>query len=1246
MKKSAILVLVLSLVSVIFNSYAQKETKHKISSSFGKKIVQADDGCQMPKIIEEIVTKRQDDTIYCLATEKKFGWQTPVGIITKEEAYKRAFCVRLSNKNNAGNFCSLELLGKGLTPIAGGLSMTISKFLPDSIVKASDYLQSCSNAHRLIEIPDYSGKHIIQERIYDVSNNLLGYILYNYNDNYSKIKDSYFGPNGLPVKIDESETSPYGVQLNSIYDKNGNDSILFLTTGNSVVPNKDDAYYWQCVHTYDEKGKAINIIRSLDINYLPMIDKYGNCGMYNILDRFNNDSISTFIDKNDNPITLPEASYDKNFINVSSVRFTNDYNLFKIKSFEYFNIDGNQCENILGTHKVVVEYDSLGNEILRQGFDLNNNLSPIDDSGVSKYSLVWDTIGNIIEYHQFDLNNKPVSKNGNNSSYYNRYDPDTKKLISQIGYIYNDSIEQEEIIYSFKYSPRVDSLLYYDKTSKVVNYDSLGRVTCIRFFDKFGMPDENTYCAVDSTEYIFNDAINKTINREFRANGLLQSEIITDSILYTKTFYLYNENGYKTDSYQQRYDIDWSLIGQTDCSEFGMPARAGGNAGVIYLYADVNRTFDGAFKSFEILDEFNEPDYLVNLYGSGEIYSSFGKNESRYQARILRDEFGNEISENDYKNLQNKLPKVMSIEVVDSLAYDLGFRDNDVILVYGDFSSNLEDIPTFYDFRRDWVLASILEADKISRMVVFRIEDAKNNIYGLVELKNLKGTLSQLGINAHIRYLTQRQKERIVSSIIDNKNSLTPILIDTDFKNTRISEGDNYILLAYTDMIRTVRDKPYAKQVTDPAVLLGACIKDRDLYWTMDSGEETDTFVSMLNSRNFNESRSPGMNMYFTTDLIQVKPLYLQDQGVYINWFDTKVSDDVYNTLLKLNKLSLEKIDSIKSKSPSFRSKDLIASWQTTQINSDTDYRQVTGNLNLKKNGKCEGKLYSYGKISFNEGDAIYQIEKDYLGVWQLADSLIRVDPYLEDNIKLTCVDLLGADEELKNRAIAYMNSICETNKEDLLNKMTYLGIPCSDDLFIHSMNKDSLYIDNGSEWPIVFSKATRTNKSSNIKKMKSRTNLQSKDKNKIQKNPLLIGNWEAGFPDVPGSLVTLFLNDDKSMSLTIHATIEQKLSETSVMSAVLSIKLGGEWDSFDNIIKFSNDLSLMVIDIDIDISGVSNDEAELIKPLLLKELNSQKEELAMSILKNNPFDGEMSVSEITYASFIMNGNKWIRKKD
>lgn len=1236
MKRTLLLAVVLSLFTVIFiNVYAGNDDNKNITSGFGAKIVKDKEKTVGKSVIMQDIPVQQDDTVYCLSTKKEYLWQTPVRIIPKEEAIKGTFSIRLSNKNKAGYFCNLEILGKDFKPLGTGATMTISDFLPDSVVASSDILQSLSALHRINVIPDYTGKRVLQERFYDVNNNLLGYIIHQYDD--IKANEIYFGPDGLPVKIAESASSPYGLRMNTVFDKQGNDSILFLTDGNVVVPDKYGAYYRQRVFTYDDKGDEIRITRSLDSGFVPVIDNSGKCGVYSILDRFQNDSIITFIDEHDDFITSPETPYDRSCNNVSSVRFTYDYDIYKLKSMEYFDIDGNPCQNIFGTHEVSVEYDSLCNESLRKGLDLDGHLSPIDDNGIAKYTVSWDTMGNVLEYHQYDINNKPVSRNGTNSSWYHQYDQNTGMLISNVGYIYDETSDSEVIGYRFQYSPTSDSLLYSDGSSKIVNYDTSGRETCIRFFNKSGEPDENTYCAVDSTQYILNASVNKSINREFYADGSLKSQAVFDSLLNTKTFFYYDEYGNKTDSYQFRFLDNGKLIGQTDCSELGIPCRAGGNSGVRYLHADVSMTLDGTFNTFTISDEFGEPDYLIN--SDGEIYALSGINEPRFGTRILRDEYGNEISGSDFEKLRDGLPKVMTVEVVDSTAYDLGFRDNDVILVYGDFSVNLEEIPTYYDFKRDWTLASILESGKISRMVVFRIEDAKNNKYGLVEINNLKGTPSELGIMAHIRYLTQKQKERILSAIESDKTSSHPAVSDADFGNNKISVGDNYVLLAYTDMFRTMRDKPYGKHVTDPAILLASCIKDRNLYWSIDDGEDTESFGCMLDSRKPGELRYPVMNFYFTTDMQGIKPICLWEQRACTNIFYARISDDDFATLKELSKVTSAKIDSIKAIPSPFDNKDLIACWQIQQKDS-MDYGQPDGFINFSKNGKCEGQISNYGMIQFTEGNAIYRIEKDYSGNWQLCDSLIHVTPLSDDHIRLTCVDFIGGDKDFRDKTVAYLNTLCSTNKEYFLKEMSFLSSPWGDDLFIYSLGKDSLLIDNGYINPVAF---TKINTKKAGKKSTVKTDVRKKKDGKTSLNSTLVGNWATKIHN-PEASATMTLNEDGSMSFAISAVIVQELSDSISVAFNLDIKAGGVWEYSDDTIRLSNNPALMKIDMNLEILGAGEHEAEMLKSSLSKDLNFHKEEIAMGILKEGMLDGEISITELSDNSFMMNGNKWIRQ--
>lgn len=1134
---------------MICNVYAMPDKKNSISSGFGEKIVTVTDNKSTTKIIKEIVTRHKDDTVYCLSTEKRFGWQTPVGIITKEEARNRAFSIRLSNRNKAGNFCNLEILGKDLSPITGNMSLTISKFLPDSVTNSSDFLQSCSNIHRLTEIPDYSGKHIIQERFYDVNNNLIGYVLCNYTDNYYAVKESYFGPNGLPIKIAESETTPYGVQLNSIYDENGNDSILFLTSGNKVIANMDGGFYWQNIQTRNEKGDSIGIIRSLDINSNPMIDRFGNCGYLNII---NKDSTYTIIiDDKDNPMILPDTSYDKSRINVSAILYRfSPINHYLIAT-EYFGINGEPCENILGTHKVVIAYDSIiGMEIMKQGYNLQGLSSPIDENGVAKYTVKWDSLGNVVEYHQFDKNDKPISKNGN-SSYYNVYDPTTKRLLLQYGYIYNDSLQKEVTDYYLKYSSYMDSLKYSDGTSTLVKYDNLGRVTSRYFFDKFGNPSNDIYCAVDSTQYIEGEGINKSINREFRSDGLLQSEIITDSILFIQTISSYNEDGVKTDSKQLRYTKDWSIIGLTACSEFGLPSRGGGYLDARYLYANIGRTLDGEYNAYSIVDEFNEPDYLVNA--EGEIYAYIGQNEPRYGSRLFYDEYGVEIAESDFKNLRNKLPKVMSIEVVDSNAFNHGLRDNDIILNFGNYKANLQDSISENQFLVDWTIRNVLDANTQKNMVVFRIIDAENGIFGLDTIRNLCGTPASIGFIPHARFLTKRQTERILNC-----------LPYSQIQQPRLNDKNNYIVISFPQTFRSQRNTQYMEDVTDASILLGGYDKSRDLKYNYKDKENTEVIHKMLSR--FNNSNSlmlPQVSFYLTTngDLIKEFPFSYLNSGLYL--WDGYINDVDYESILNLYIKTDSILNNTQSSILKINPKKIKGSWEF--YNTDSVKYPVHGNIQFLNDGECNGFLTGYcyipeSTIQEKYGSPIFKICKSFSGTWENNDNLIMIRSYKEARESIECIDILNPKANISNILTYYCEDYNKYPTYYDRKFINYCGI--NNEFFIESIDKKRITINDGCGNVYELIKCKNSSKS----KTNSKRAILSSE---------IIGDW---CHEESSMIMSMRFNDNRKLYCSMISILP--MSETNnEFGASFSIEIYGDYTIDNNRILLSVDENTLTTD-------------------------------------------------------------------
>lgn len=303
------------------------------------------------------------------------------------------------------------------------------------------------------------------------------------------------------------------------------------------------------------------------------------------------------------------------------------------------------------------------------------------------------------------------------------------------------------------------------------------------------------------------------------------------------------------------------------------------------------------------------------------------------------------------------------------------------------------------------------------------------------------------------------------------------------------------------------------------------------------------------------------------------------------------------------------------------------------------------------KDGTCQGRLSTYGTISFSEGNAVYKIEKNIAGTWYHNDSLISLKPSNDNDVTLTCVDLLGTDDQnLKDRAVAYMNSICEENKESLLNRMEFEYSQWGNDLFITSLDKKSLLIRGESGKIITFHKTKDkakidTQSPSSAKTLKSTTNRGganhgNKDTDSSMlgdDNPLLYGKWETDVPDTDGGKAVILFDKDHSMELNVQATMSEELSDSVKAILYISVKIGGTWSTKEDSLCIVNNPSLTKVNVDIDFDGVDDETNNALRPLLTAEIDKQKEDLAMQLLKGNSFEGIISIEELTDTELKLN---------
>jgi len=477
-----------------------------------------------------------------------------------------------------------------------------------------------------------------------------------------------------------------------------------------------------------------------------------------------------------------------------------------------------------------------------------------------------------------------------------------------------------------------------------------------------------------------------------------------DSIKKVDTRLDYNSHGQLVQSVSQEWNEDYTRIRrQNDMNRFGVICRAGGISGARYYSAEVVYTPLVGISSLAAKDEFNEPDYVC--CDNGELY---------YYKRFVREGYGINYDENneeieDADSLRNALPKVMTIEVTDSAAYARGLRDNDVILLYGDYSANLDSIVTLRNFRIDWTLRSVLDARKNKRMVVFRIEDAAKNKYGLVEIGNLEGTPSELGFLAHIRYLTKKQRARIQKAIEDNISSASPLLTKQDLHKTNNKGGDNYVIMAFPEMFREYRQYPYPKQVTDPTILLSACHKGLNIKWSCDNEANTDNFATILNTRKSSASKYPVLHFFYTKDANSINSLVLTEQYPCTRWLGAYISDKDYDQLSSLYAQAKDSVEHICANAAASQKKDFVGYWE---INStDNDKQSTTGYLNLSENGEIDGEISYYYYKEYKEYKGycfVYNKTKTYVGKWSNDDNWIYL-PQCNDS--LLYVDFLTSEE-------------------------------------------------------------------------------------------------------------------------------------------------------------------------------------------------------------------------------------------
>lgn len=1170
-----------------------------------------------------IIKNDKLDTIYCTQTKKQHGWFMPQDTISKECASHRNLSFRFTHKYPSGYWGKMETIdGYGKLTTSAMSPYILKLGSADSDDKAQqEWVEKLKTSCIYEFVADPSGRVIIQERAYDKDMNLIyafSRVPIGKHTFVGSYKDSY----GLPAEMRKDPTYSYGTLVKLTEDQWGNDSIVeYIDSKGKAKPNSDDAAME--VFICDKYGHILKQ-QSRDIKGNLVKDNWGNCGVeYYWNDRHQLES-ATYMDEHWKPMKMPNKRKENLGTRGGVEKTYYKYDSYGRQTDEFY-FTGNDvvASNDDGIHHGHYDYDDKGNVLKRENYDVNEK--PINDSyGAALYKYQYDIEGRQLRVDFYDSNMKPRVNDNYLSKLINKYD-EKGNLLEEEQYVISN--EGEHIAYKKNNGKKI---IYerWESGSRVDSLDDKGRTISTTYRDSLGrLSDKDNEYAID--QYIYKDLPKRTIVIEsyFDQNRRLCNpdgyyaicQTVVDSLsdgVCRKFQKRYDVKGNQIETFIHDVNSDGNVIGQHDVNAFGVICRAGGASGVRYYRGDVTQSPNGSHYSTIVgRDEFGEPDYISS---SDELYYYTTLNPTGENIRW--DVNSNKVE--NAKKLKDECPKLMSIEVTDSMAYSLGLRDNDVILIDGDYTSNIfakeGEYLTCEEFRNNWTLHSVLEGNKNRSMIVFRV-DPKTLKYGLVKIKGLKGTPSELGYLVHVRYLTKKQFLRIQTCVTDNIESANPLVKRSDFHNLDYS-GNHYIVMAYTDSYNTVRNKPYFKQITDPSVLLGSCIPERKAKWSMDDGDNTESFEKMLSSRGGVSFKYPMQDFYLTKDGVSIIHLSSAEQAVGTSWFDMYISDECYEQLKSLFLEAKDSINTCLKIKQTYPANRFHGSWKTQDKISSSDFTPEV-HLCLMKNGEMKGILSNYGTIEYNEGTAVFKWDKAIEGAWINGGEWLFNDVSALSS-KLSCIDLLGAEnEETKAKALSFVNSLCSTDASPFLNKLNFGYGKIGTNFIINDISKQRLKVVSESSDTITLIKTKSIPDISVIK--------DSNNDSETDTLVSLVGAWQTELSDDSDSKMNFWFKEDGYFDMEVHLNVTDEGEDSIPYKVYIDLNIAGKWVNNKN--HVSLDLNTDVAsDISIKSEDVNCNKIEILERKFKEKLKNYIVELSEKMSNDTAFfPKEVVVSEI-----------------
>ena len=608
-----------------------------------------------------------------------------------------------------------------------------------------------------------SKEEVVMERAYDWNGNMVySYYPVKVGD---KVAGTFTDNLGMPAKL-RSDSIGGGNVVYISYDENGFESLLeFMDENGYRRTNKDGAYMTR--RTYTNEGLQLSDA-SCNIAGVRTIDNFGNCGWTAEYNAKGDSVFTTYLDDRWEPIRIQNNVDPYSIDVVKTLQRYDEYG--RLIEYAYFDTNNKPDKNRLGIHKTKHTYNERGRRISVAFYDIEGNLINGND-GWASWENQYDNEGRFVSYRNYNAQRKAVNINGNCSGkvIYNnkgeqiaRYDSmvvDDKIVLQYSSVLCSKTVNGCKPLSVEDTIPKdyVELRTFYDQNMSIyIEQDKQGRNIRWEYFDLKGNPI--TYAddySKNIITYIDKDSItvvNTDVYLDDKGKWLKGSSYVSykkNGREFSRDYCDYgNDSTTVSASYRFTYDEKGMTNSQMALNRFGIPARTATDR-VIYYKVNVSRALKGDFSAFVARNEFDEPAY----YDDGSIVCHY-----RNLGNVLQncyDEKGDLIS--DMKAFKDTIPAVMCLVITDSVGYKLGLKDNDVIVKYGNWISDLHLQKS--NSRNAMYIEMVTTALSEKEMLVLR-HNPSEKTSAIVRVPLPKGTIQELGFFPQLIYYTQKEKER------------------------------------------------------------------------------------------------------------------------------------------------------------------------------------------------------------------------------------------------------------------------------------------------------------------------------------------------------------------------------------------------------------------------------------------------------------------------------------------------------